>query len=40
MTQPAPNFKATAVVDGEIVSVSLGDYAGKYVILVFYPLDL
>jgi peroxiredoxin (alkyl hydroperoxide reductase subunit C) len=40
VTQPAPNFKATAVVNGnELKSVSLSDYAGKYVILVFYPLD-
>lgn len=39
VTQPAPNFTAKAVVDGEIKSVSLSDYAGKYVLLVFYPLD-
>ena len=39
VTHPAPNFTAKAVVNGEIVQVSLSDYAGKYVILVFYPLD-
>lgn len=39
VTHPAPNFTANAVVNGEIVKVSLSDYAGKYVILVFYPLD-
>lgn len=39
VTHPAPNFTASAVVNGEIVKVSLSDYAGKYVILVFYPLD-
>ncbi len=28
---------ATAVVDGEIKEVSLSDYAGKFVVLFFYP---
>lgn len=36
----APDFKADAVVNGEIkAGVSLSDYKGKYVILFFYPLD-
>jgi alkyl hydroperoxide reductase subunit AhpC len=39
VTHPAPNFTASAVVNGEIVKVSLSDYSGKYVILLFYPLD-
>ncbi|KAJ3614463.1 hypothetical protein NHX12_018035 [Muraenolepis orangiensis] len=37
--KPAPDFKATAVVNGEFKDVSLSDYKGKYVILFFYPLD-
>lgn len=31
--------KYKAFVDGEIREVSLQDYAGRYVVLVFYPLD-
>ena len=37
--KPAPEFKATAVVDGNFKDVSLKDYKGKYVVLFFYPLD-
>jgi len=37
--QPAPTFKAKAVVDGDFKDVSLVDYLGKYVVLFFYPLD-
>eukprot|EP01059_Diplonema_ambulator_P029946 TRINITY_DN4997_c0_g1_i1.p1 TRINITY_DN4997_c0_g1~~TRINITY_DN4997_c0_g1_i1.p1 ORF type:complete len:217 (+),score=65.13 TRINITY_DN4997_c0_g1_i1:55-705(+) len=39
VTQPAPGFKAQAVVNGAIKQVSLEDYKGKYVVLFFYPLD-
>ncbi|MCP6198826.1 redoxin domain-containing protein, partial [Klebsiella pneumoniae] len=39
MTKPAPQFKATAVVNGEFKDISLSDYKGKYVVLFFYPLD-
>jgi alkyl hydroperoxide reductase subunit AhpC len=35
----APDFKATAVVDGVFETVSLSSYRGKYVVLVFYPLN-
>jgi len=35
----APDFAATAVVDGEFKPVKLSDYRGKYVVLFFYPLD-
>lgn len=36
----APNFKAKAVVQGEIVNdFSLDQYLGQYVIFFFYPLD-
>ncbi|CAD5224886.1 unnamed protein product [Bursaphelenchus xylophilus] len=37
--QPAPEFTADAVVDGDFKTVSLRDYRGKYVVLFFYPLD-
>lgn len=39
VTQPAPDFKGTAVVDGEFKELSLIDFAGKYLVLFFYPLD-
>src|SRR3954465_2365010 len=35
----APDFKATAVVNGDFKKISLSDYKGKYVMLFFYPLD-
>lgn len=38
--QPAPHFEATAVVGGEFNTLKLSDFNGKYVILMFYPLDL
>nr|XP_020451821.1 peroxiredoxin-1-like [Monopterus albus] len=37
--KPAPDFKATAVVDGQFKEIRLSDYRGKYVIFFFYPLD-
>nr|Q9NL98.1 RecName: Full=Peroxiredoxin; AltName: Full=AsPrx; AltName: Full=Thioredoxin peroxidase; AltName: Full=Thioredoxin-dependent peroxiredoxin [Ascaris suum]BAA90476.1 thioredoxin peroxidase [Ascaris suum] len=37
--KPAPEFTATAVVDGDFKSISLSDYKGKYVVLFFYPMD-
>ncbi len=39
VTQPAPDFKADALVNGEFKQVSLADYKGKKVVLFFYPLD-
>jgi len=37
---PAPEFKIEAVLpDGDFSTVSLSDYKGKYVVLLFYPLD-
>ena len=39
VTQPAPDFKAKALVHGEFKEVSLSDYKGKKVVLFFYPLD-
>jgi peroxiredoxin (alkyl hydroperoxide reductase subunit C) len=37
--QPAPGFALEGVLDGEFVEVTLSDYAGKWVVLFFYPLD-
>jgi len=37
--QTAPQFTTTAVLNGCFKEISLSDYAGKYVILFFYPLD-
>ena len=37
--KPAPDFKATAVVDGNFRDISLKEFKGKYVVLFFYPLD-
>lgn len=39
LTGPAPPFKGTAVVNGEFKQISLDDYVGKYVVLLFYPND-
>nr|AHF48620.1 thioredoxin peroxidase [Spodoptera litura]AHF48621.1 thioredoxin peroxidase [Spodoptera litura] len=39
LTKPAPQFKTTAVVNGEFKDIALSDYKGKYVVLFFYPLD-
>lgn len=36
----APDFKGTAVVDGAFKEIKLSDYAGQYLVLFFYPLDL
>lgn len=36
----APDFCGTAVINGEFKEVKLSDYSGKYVVLLFYPLDL
>lgn len=40
VTKPAPDFKGQAVVDGQFKEIKLADYAGKYLVLFFYPLDL
>jgi len=39
VTQPAPDFKATALVNGDFKEVTLSQYKGKKVVLFFYPLD-
>nr|WGH13774.1 2-Cys peroxiredoxin [Lophurella pseudocorticata] len=35
----APNFSATGVYQQEFKQIKLSDYLGKYLILLFYPLD-
>lgn len=35
----APDFEATAFVDGGFKNVKLSDYRGKWVVLCFYPGD-
>ena len=37
--QKAPDFKTDAYVNGQFKEVQLSDYRGKWVVLVFYPLD-
>jgi alkyl hydroperoxide reductase subunit AhpC len=37
--KPAPDWKATAVVNGEFKQLSLSDFRGKSMVLFFYPLD-
>uniref|UniRef100_A0A2M4A940 thioredoxin-dependent peroxiredoxin n=2 Tax=Anopheles triannulatus TaxID=58253 RepID=A0A2M4A940_9DIPT len=39
ISRPAPDFEATAVVDGAFKKVKLSDYLGKYLVFFFYPLD-
>jgi peroxiredoxin (alkyl hydroperoxide reductase subunit C) len=37
--KPAPYFHGSAVVKGEFKELKLTDFVGKYLILLFYPLD-
>ena len=37
--QPAPHFAGQVAFKGEVKNVSLDDYKGKWLVLVFYPLD-
>jgi peroxiredoxin (alkyl hydroperoxide reductase subunit C) len=39
INEQAPEFTAKAFHDGEVKTVSLSDYKGKWVILFFYPAD-
>ena len=39
VSNPAPHFTADAAVGGQIKKLSLSDYKGKWVVLLFYPLD-
>ena len=40
VTQPAPDFRGQAVVEGDFKEIALGDFRGKHLVLFFYPLDL
>ncbi len=37
--KPAPDFEASAFVEGGFKNVKLSDYKGKWVVLCFYPGD-
>ncbi len=37
--KPAPDFDAKAFVGGQIKSLKLSDYRGRWVMLYFYPGD-
>ena len=37
--KPAPDFEASAYLDGGFKNVKLSDYKGKWVVLCFYPGD-
>uniref|UniRef100_A0A1A9W562 thioredoxin-dependent peroxiredoxin n=1 Tax=Glossina brevipalpis TaxID=37001 RepID=A0A1A9W562_9MUSC len=39
ISKPAPYFEGTAVMNNEFIKLSLNQYIGKYVVLLFYPLD-
>ena len=37
--KPAPDFEATAFVDGGFKNVKLSDHKGKWIVICFYPGD-
>jgi AhpC/TSA family len=37
--KPAPDFEASAYIDGGFQNIKLSDYKGKWVVLCFYPGD-
>jgi len=37
--KPAPDFEASAYIDGEFKNISLSEFKGKWVVLCFYPGD-
>ena len=37
--KPAPDFEATAYIDGGFKNLKLSDYKGQWVVLCFYPGD-
>jgi len=39
VNDPAPLFELSGVVGKQFRKVRLSDYAGKWVVLFFYPLD-
>ena len=40
VSKPAPDWEGNAVIQGEFKQLKLSDYSGKYLVLLFYPLDL
>ena len=36
----APSFSGKAVLDEKVFNLSSSDYEGKYIILLFFPMDL
>ncbi|CAH4035664.1 unnamed protein product [Pieris brassicae] len=39
ISKPAPEWEATAIVNGEITQLKLSSFRGKYLVFFFYPLD-
>lgn len=37
--KPAPNFSIDSVLDGQFSTATLDQYKGKWLVVVFYPLD-
>jgi peroxiredoxin (alkyl hydroperoxide reductase subunit C) len=37
--KPAPDFEASAFIDGGFKNIKLSDYKGKWIALCFYPGD-
>jgi peroxiredoxin (alkyl hydroperoxide reductase subunit C) len=37
--KPAPDFEASAFVDGGFKNITLSDYKGQWIVLCFYPGD-
>ena len=37
--KPAPDFEASAFVDGGFENIKLSDYKGQWIVLCFYPGD-
>jgi peroxiredoxin (alkyl hydroperoxide reductase subunit C) len=37
--KPAPDFEASAYVDGTFKNITLSEFKGKWVVLCFYPGD-
>ena len=40
VSKPAPFFEGIVVINGEFKEISLNDFKDKYLVLLFYPLDL
>jgi hypothetical protein len=40
VSKPAPSFEGIAAIKGEFKEIRLSDFKDKYLVLLFYPLDL